>query len=1191
MACAPHQSRRPSAYAAPRTAYKIGCVTLLLLLAGVYTPACCDTSTSQAAGPAAHSPSPGAGQNAGTPPQMETVSLQPGVMLTRELAGGGHHDFKVYLSLGQYLRILVEQYGINLTLTLFDPRNTQVIEMNSPSGAYGPEYVSAIATVAGDYRLEVRAADKRANAGRYEILVEELRTSLPTDSKRLDAEQAFVRGQQLMAGDSKKSRQEAIAQFRQARAYWTELGDRHWQALTSYSECAAQRIDNPEGSIQCFDNSLAFPLDEHDWRLKATILNDRGSALSARSRFAEAEASFMQALELFRQHQDRRGQASALNNIGVAYARAGRMREAIKFYEEAAPLRRAENDIAGEANVNNNIGGYYDFLGEPRQALAHYSKALEVWRELDARGELDKANRDKIGKGFNNVAYDYDYLGEWQQAIEAYKEALNIFERLESSQNQADTLDNLGELYMALGDQLRAMDCFTKAQRLLEENKGTPESLANVLAHIGQLYQDQGRLREASSNFEAALNLRRTPDGRASALTNIGSVQALAGQTQSALSSYNQALELRRRSGAQRGLATTLHKRGEAYAAGGEYAEALADFTEALQFWRAIADRRGEAASLLERARVERARNNFAKALEDSQEALGIVESLRSKVASQRLRTAYFSTKQNYYELYIDLKMRLYERDKSKGEMVAAAFQASERARARSLIDTLGEAGVNIREGVSLDLLRREHAIQQDIDAKARAKSEYKYTKEQAAALDKELDALIAEYDDVLTKIRVSSPNAAHLIQPQVQGMAEIQRRLLDDDTLLLEFHLGQENSYLWAVSNTSLDGYTLPKREVVEKAARGLYNLMTTPQPAADGSVTERRRRIEEARTLYTSQAAALSQMLLGKAAGLLGKKRLLVVADGVLQYLPFGALPAPVIGDDALGEAAAHDVRPYLIEEHEIVSLPSASVAAVLRDIHPQGRHAPLTVAVLADPVFDRYDSRVQQPEKGVARSKEIRPNGSDGEQRPSGIAGIRSGTGLQSLPLTREEATAIVGVAGTRGTLVAEDFDASRATLVGLKPGQYRIIHFATHGLVDDERPEMSGVVLSMVNRKGEPQDGILRLQDIYNLRLSADMVVLSACSTGLGNTVRGEGLVGLTRGFMYAGSPRVVASLWRVDDFATVRLMQRFYHSMLKEGRTPPAALQQAQIEMLREKRWSLPYFWAAFLIQGDWRAIN
>ena len=198
------------------------------------------------------------------------------------------------------------------------------------------------------------------------------------------------------------------------------------------------------------------------------------------------------------------------------------------------------------------------------------------------------------------------------------------------------------------------------------------------------------------------------------------------------------------------------------------------------------------------------------------------------------------------------------------------------------------------------------------------------------------------------------------------------------------------------------------------------------------------------------------------------------------------------------------------------------------------------------------------------------------------------VNSRSTLSRLPFSRAEAEAVGALVPTKSLLKAIDFRASRGLATGGELSNYRIVHFATHGLLNSEHPELSGLVLSLVDENGKAQDGFLRMNEIYNLQLSADVVVLSACQTGLGKEIKGEGLVGLTRGFMYAGAQRVVASLWQVDDLATAELMKRFYREMLKENLRPAAALRAAQLEMMKQKRWSSPFFWASFIIQGEWK---
>ncbi|HXG64713.1 MAG TPA: CHAT domain-containing protein, partial [Blastocatellia bacterium] len=628
-----------------------------------------------------------------------------------------------------------------------------------------------------------------------------------------------------------------------------------------------------------------------------------------------------------------------------------------------------------------------------------------------------------------------------------------------------------------------------------------------------------------------------------------------------------------------------LNSIGQLYTAMANEQKAAEYFQHALSLGKTAANPGRQAQALYNLAQIARKRGDLQHARAQIEEALQLVESMRAKMSDEGLRSAYFATVQDYYEFYVSLLMQLHKQNGAAG-LDRLALEAAERGRARTLLDLLREAGTDIRQGIGPELLKREFQVRQQLRAKAEAQVRLlanRRAPQQEEQIRKEIAALETEYQQVRAAIRSKRPQYAALTQPQLLSAREIQEKLLDADTLLLEYALGKERSYLWAVTPEAIASYELPGRAEIEEAARRVYRLLTARQPVHGEREAQYRARAAQADAQYWPEAARLSRMLLGPVASQLGAKRLLVVADGALHYIPFAALPSPVQAAANQGDA------PPLIVHHEILNLPSASALGVLREETAARKPAPKTVAVLADPVFDKDDDRVRK-QPGAKRS----------EQKPQEDAPVsRSeralrefdisapGMGIPRLPFSREEAEAITALSPA-DALKALGFAANRATVVSPEMGRYRVVHFATHGLLNSHHPDLSGLLLSLVDEQGNPQDGFLQLHEVYNLNLPADLVVLSACQTALGKEVKGEGLVGLTRGFMYAGAQRVMASLWKVNDASTAVFMKRFYGGMLKEGLRPAAALRAAQIEMAKQKLWQSPYYWAAFVIQGEWR---
>jgi CHAT domain-containing protein/predicted negative regulator of RcsB-dependent stress response len=898
---------------------------------------------------------------------------------------------------------------------------------------------------------------------------------------------------------------------------------------------------------------------------------------------------YHEALELYRRAGDRSKEAAVLNKIGWAYKVLGEMWKALETYNEALQISRAVGDRLGEAIVLSGIGGTYWRLGDMRKALEKYNEALQISRAL--------GDRYREARVLSNIGLVYWALGEMRKALDEFNKALPLSRAAGDRESEANLLGNIGAVHKSLGEMQKALEKFNESLPILQAI-GNRLRQGGALNGIGSVYWALGDTQKALEKYNEALHHERAAgdiSGEADTLDNIGEVYLSFGDTRKALEKYNEALQLRQAISDRRGMASTLYKIGEVYRSLGEMQKALDKFNEALSLSRAVLDRNGEATTLLAIARVEQTRGALTQAHQTIEQVIGIVESLRADIREEH-RASYLASRRDYYESYIDILAEQHRQNQTAG-FDATAFAVSERARARSLLELLTESRADIRQGADSSLLERERSLQQLLRAKAAqfAQLNRKHTPAEAEAAAKEIDSITTQYEELRAQIRARNPRYAALTQPEPLGLAEIQQQVLDPDTLLLEYWLGDDASHLFAVSQTSITWRQLPKRAEIEEATRRVRELLTAPQPQPGDTEAKYRARIKGVGESYWKQAAALSRMLLGPAASQLGRKRLAIVADGALQYIPFAALPTPSSGNDE-GRNSGTEPQPLFLE-HEIVSLPSASTLATLRRETAGRKPAEKSLAVLADPVFTYDDVRVRRDVGKAGAKEETRSADSDGMDagflqmlrsgRETGVIGAEGGFGR--LLSTRREAAAISALVPERERMQALDFEASRTTALRPELGEYRIVHFAAHGILNNIHPELSGIVLSLVDEAGQQQDGFLRLQDIYNLRLPAELVVLSACQTGLGKEIKGEGLIGLTRGFMYAGALRIVASLWKVDDRATSELMKRFYQGMLgPEALSPVGALRQAQLSLWKQKQWRAPYYWAAFVLQGEWK---
>lgn len=1063
----------------------------------------------------------------------EPLLLDPGAPVEGELGPGQTKRYRVSANAGQYLRVIVEACGIDLSVSLITPDSKELAEFDGPYGDRETESVSMIAQVYGEYEIELRETKHSRTAGRLRISLDGPHAPAQTDQARIDGEKAFMEGQRLREGRDDESLNRAIAKYNEALRYWHAAGDRYEEAKALI--CIAKTIWNlssreREAEVIEFDTqAINLCREIADRRGEAFVLGHLGY-IYLFSDQPKAREHSTRALALWREQDDKFNEASALNNIGGSYENEGDVQAALQYYNESLGLRRELNDVSGIANMLNNIGLIHDRLGESQEALRHYEQVMNM---LGDSKSLDLRARKALAGALNNRGYTYLELGNAEMALESCSQSLPLQREVRYAEGEISTLLNIGKAHVELGDPLKALSYYKQAQNVSRRNRAEREK-AYALARQGQAY-------------------------------------TLLGKSQTALVYYFRALGIFRKHGDREGEATVLDRIGGLFAAKGNRRSASRSYARALALWNRIKDPRGRASTLYGIARVERARGNLAEAHRKATAAIDAIEALRARVVSGELRTSYLASVHDYYDLDIDLLMKLHKRKPLAG-YDSQALRLSEFARARSFLESLGEVGKEIREGVDPKLLEREQALQREIEAKIQLQVQFlkdKKTEERGVLIEKEIKTLIAERKQTEDEIRATSLHYARLTQPQPVGLEECQQ-LLDPDSLLLKYAPGEKRSYLWLVSRSEIKSYELPRRAIIEASAKQVCNL-----------VSSREAIFSTGQSRYWTKAAALSRMIFGPVARELGNKRLLIVTEGALQYVPFHSLPIPQTRRGTIETGSAGLIP--MIAEHEIVGLPSISVAAALRAELANRKVAGKEIAVFADPVFEEDDERFQSTNKDrpAAANKPVE-RGFRSPLREFARYNVK----LERLKYSRAEADAIQSMSIEPTINLA--FDASRVNAKNPEIGDYKILHFATHGLLNSNQPDLSCIALSQFDAGGERQDGFLLLNDIYNLKLSADLVVLSACSTALGKDIKGEGLVGLTRGFMYAGAARVMASLWNVDDERTAELMKLFYEKFLNEKLQPAAALRAAQLEMWRSKNNNSPYYWGAFVLQGEWK---
>jgi len=924
--------------------------------------------------------------------------------------------------------------------------------------------------------------------------------------------------------------------------------------------------------------------------------------------------------------------ASALEE-GRRLLRRGKGDQALGKLQQALNLYTSANNKSGIAAAHKELGDLYLRQGQDKTALDHYSLAYQALtgvltkeqREAAAGSSAARMVDPKAGAvadtaasvkdtGFNaqlllaKIGETNYRLGRLGDAAAAYsrmspkkpesaaKKAGGMFGKLASGIANATDSVALGSAAEAIGGALvvkKELDQYRTAIVYMTYEVG-----------MGRIAFANNDLLTAQAHFK---NAAEAGKGALPMIANLGQTR-------------------RFRAAARTSLADVVWRQGNYKEASKQYEQAAKGAKEDKQLDLMWPAQRGLGRSLWSQAAQEKDAKKAAKMRETAvghyRDAINTIETLRAgSLRADEARTTFLATTKDVFDETASAlaEMALLTAASPGGQLegqglqfAAEAFKVIEQSRARSLLDLLTETGASITEGIPTDLLKRkqdnldrQQQIAEDLMGISLADDA---TRKKPSELENELDKLQTEFDDIENKIRIASPRYASLTAGQPLSLADVQQQVLDDQTVLLEYSLGADASYLWAVTKAGATIYKLPPRPTIEKLATDLRaqlipaklqrRIVGIDVMADTRGLGLSHEPFAEDAAGFVAASSALYKAAVQPAASIIAEKRVLVVGDGALNYVPFEALVKSA-------DAADYSSLPYLIKSNEVVYAPSASVVGAIRK--QQRASSGRTMLIVADPVFNSND----------ARARGASSNAAAGETRGLGIASALTdvagkdadATGpakMQGLPLarlggTKVEADQIGRLVKASGSQADAwlDLDASESNLETRDISKYQYLHIATHGLLNAERPQFTGLVLSLVGNKSD--DGFLRTDEVFNLRLGSPLVMLSACETGLGKEKRGEGVMGLTRAFIYAGAPTVGVSLWSVADKSTADLMTDFYKRLLSSpatsssgassttsGVTPSAAMRDAQLAMIAGKKYSAPFYWAPFILVGDWR---
>lgn len=882
---------------------------------------------------------------------------------------------------------------------------------------------------------------------------------------------------------------------------------------------------NVNNSLFFLDKAIAKLNSNSDSQEKALAYSTKAEILYYQRDLNASKKFYEEAISNWSNTNDEENEAYTLISYSYVFMASDNSDFGLQIVREAESKFITLNNNRGIALARIAMGHLYNSIGEKQTALNYYLKAESMFPN-----DMDFIEKARL---LNGMGFIYESLNELEISFTKRQEALITFGFDNYQQGQLSTLPPLINLSYLTGRFSLANEYYIKCEKLSQKlNDSFYLAIAKkyVADHYFTTNQNSKAYQYYIDSLPIILKLQTYPVA-AVIQQNLGLLDLKEKNLKGARKYYNSSIEISKK----------------------------------------IKDKFLVTNTLYNLAKLDQIENNPDEALKNIIESISLTETLYSDVSNTNLQRSYFSNVYDRYELYIYLLMQKHKESKTQ-DFAIQALQASEKSRSRSLLETLRLSEANFTKDANPELVSKEKEILSLLTLKTSKLTDLlsrNAEKTETDKIDDEIRTLNHDLENIRADLKQNSPVYSAIKNPPPFDVAEFQKNILDDKSVLLEFSLGERESYLWLVSKNEVSHFVLPARNIIENRVDKIRQNFESRQILPNEQLEVYQQRMSDLETEFNLEAKLLSNDLLGQTVDKIADKRLVVVPDGKLALLPLSALPAPNSDEP-------------LISHHEIVYEPSASLLNILAKLQ-NPKHIPTKdLLIFADPVFADNDNRlITKADKQASFPTFPGLNLRD-------FRLVDENGRIPRLFATQDEADSIVKVVGASNAVIATGFSANRERVLNSNISDYRVLHFATHGLVDVKRPEISSIVLSQFDENGNKQEGFLRLQDIYALDLATDLVVLSACQSGVGKEIKGEGLMSLNNAFLQAGAKSVLSSAWKVDDTATAELMKNFYVNLSEKGVPPSDALRQAQISMLKSNQFKSPFYWAAFTVQGEFR---